>query len=204
MLARALRRRIDAGCLPAPVAEPTERIRATVIGASQFTVQVSGNTLSISEARVLPLRNLPVLFPRFDPTGDLSPQSVAEAIDQSFQQHDLVEGDTTAALALRWRGTPSYRRLRALAEGIGLGLRRTVERHLPLVLVFDADVSKLIGELLRQELGVGSPVISIDGIRLAEFDYVDIGELIQPANVVPVVIKSLVFPDGSDEHPARS
>jgi ethanolamine utilization protein EutA len=36
--------------------------------------------------------------------------------------------------------------------------------------------------------------VCIDGIQLKEFDYVDIGEPIQPADVVPVVIKSLLFP----------
>jgi ethanolamine utilization protein EutA len=41
-------------------------------------------------------------------------------------------------------------------------------------------------------------VISIDGIDLREFDYVDIGEILPASGAVPVVIKSLVFP-GSGE-----
>ena len=36
--------------------------------------------------------------------------------------------------------------------------------------------------------------VSIDGIELREFDYVDVGELIPSSGAVPVVIKSLVFP----------
>ena len=36
-------------------------------------------------------------------------------------------------------------------------------------------------------------ILSLDGVRLQEFDYVDIGEVIQPSNVVPLVIKSLLF-----------
>jgi ethanolamine utilization protein EutA len=39
-------------------------------------------------------------------------------------------------------------------------------------------------------------VVSIDGIQLNEFDFVDIGDVIRPAEVVPVVIKSLLFPAG--------
>jgi ethanolamine utilization protein EutA len=38
------------------------------------------------------------------------------------------------------------------------------------------------------------PIISIDGVELREFDYIDIGELIPTSGAVPVVIKSLVFP----------
>jgi ethanolamine utilization protein EutA (predicted chaperonin) len=36
-------------------------------------------------------------------------------------------------------------------------------------------------------------VMAIDGVQLKEFDYVDIGNVIELTNVVPVVIKSLLF-----------
>ena len=42
-------------------------------------------------------------------------------------------------------------------------------------------------------MALGADVIAIDGVQLKEFDYVDIGTLIQPADVVPVIIKSLLF-----------
>ena len=38
-------------------------------------------------------------------------------------------------------------------------------------------------------------VISIDGIELHELDYIDIGAIVQPNNAVPVVVRSLVFPE---------
>ena len=43
----------------------------------------------------------------------------------------------------------------------------------------------------RQE----AAVISIDGIELREFDYIDIGQLIPASGTVPVVIESLIFPE---------
>ena len=43
------------------VVDPGQRIRATVIGASQFTVQVSGKTIYLPEANVLPVHNVPVV-----------------------------------------------------------------------------------------------------------------------------------------------
>ena len=49
------------------------------------------------------------------------------------------------------------------------------------------------GQLLADELNVKGTIISLDGLQLREFDYVDIGEVAQPANVVPVVVKSLLF-----------
>ena len=38
------------------------------------------------------------------------------------------------------------------------------------------------------------PVVSVDGIELKEFDYIDIGAMLECSGAVPVVIKSLVFP----------
>ena len=44
-----------------PVWDPGQGIRATVIGAAQFSVQISGNTIAITRPDELPLQNLPVL-----------------------------------------------------------------------------------------------------------------------------------------------
>jgi ethanolamine utilization protein EutA (predicted chaperonin) len=43
--------------------------------------------------------------------------------------------------------------------------------------------------------------ISKDGLELAELHFVDVGEVIRPANVVPVVVKSLIFPESVVESP---
>ena len=45
------------------LARPDARIRATVIGASQYTMQVSGSTIFVSPLDTLPLRNVPVIAP---------------------------------------------------------------------------------------------------------------------------------------------
>ena len=58
-LARALEER--RARLPAEIVEGREGIRATVVGASQFTVQLSGSTIFVSTADALPVRNVPVV-----------------------------------------------------------------------------------------------------------------------------------------------
>ena len=37
-------------------------------------------------------------------------------------------------------------------------------------------------------------VISVDGLELKDFDYIDIGTMLPSSGAVPVVIKSLIFP----------
>lgn len=172
--------------------QPTQRIRATVIGASQYTVQVSGNTISLFQEGLLPIHNLQVLAPRIDGRR-IGAATVTRAIREAFRRFDLEEGEKPVALAWHWPHGPAYPLLRALTKGIISGMRRTLRKGLPLILVFDADIAKLVGGLLSEELGPAQPIISIDGIRLQDFDYIDIGAELTQVGAVPVVIKSLIF-----------
>jgi ethanolamine utilization protein EutA len=203
---RAIRQRIDAGRFPLPLLPPGECIRATALGASEYSVQLSGNTIYISgPGELLPRKNLQVLQPRV-PMGDtIDPAAVASAVRDHLQRFDVVEGESELALALRWRGTPSYSRLAALARGIVEGLPRTIAQGKPLFLIFDADIAQTIGAIVKEEFGVASEVLALDGISLWDFDYIDLGRVRMPSFTVPVTIKSLVFsadPRMPHTHPA--
>jgi len=191
-LAVALQRAADQGRLPAPPVKLDEGIRATVLGASQFSVQLSGNTVHISDPAVLPLRNLPVVYARLASTQP-DAADVAQAIRNGFVRLDLTEGEHPAAVALPWRGEPHYDNLRSLADGIAQAMPRSLAAGFPLVIALDGDIGASLGGILQEELDVRAPMISIDGLQLVELDYVDVGEVILPANVVPVVVKSLAF-----------
>ncbi|MCA1647234.1 MAG: ethanolamine ammonia-lyase reactivating factor EutA [Chloroflexi bacterium] len=191
-LAESLHRAAQQGRLPAAAVALGEGIRATVLGASQFSVQLSGNTVHISDPAVLPLRNLPVVYARLE-SASPDANAVAQAIRAGFVRLDLIEGEHPAAVALPWRGEPHYENLRALADGIAQAMPRALAAGFPLVITLDGDIGASLGGILHEELDVESPLISIDGLQLVELDYVDIGEIIQPANVVPVVVKSLAF-----------
>lgn len=191
-LAAAVRAADERGALPARSESLGEGIRATVIGASQFTVQLSGNTVHIPNPAVLPLRNLPVVHPRL-PAGELAEGAVQAAIRTSFRRLDLVEGEQPVAVALTWRGEPRYATLRALAGGLAGALPRSLRAGFPLVIALQEDVGRSLGGILDEEFDVRADLVSIDGLQLRELDYVDVGELIEPAHVVPVVVKSLAF-----------
>jgi ethanolamine utilization protein EutA len=186
-LAERIRRAFDDGRIGAPMMDPGQGIRATVIGASQFTVQLSGKTIHLSEHVALPVRNVPVLFPALQ--GEFDAASVAQAVGEVLSG---CENQAAVALGIRWHGEPHYQRLRSLAAGIAQAIDPAAAT--PLILMIDRDVGRLVGHILEHELGVTRGVVSIDGIELREFDYVDIGEPIEPSQVVPVVIKSLLFP----------
>jgi len=173
----------------APVAEA---IRATVMGASQFTVQLSGNTVHLPGHPFLPVHNLPVVRVSLD-EGPLLAAQVARAVASGFRRLDIEEGSQPVALAIAWRGDPHYRELRALADGLASALQRTLAGSLPLVIACESDIGRSLGGILVDELGVRADFLAIDGLQLLELDYIDVGRVLQPAGVVPVVIKSLAF-----------
>ena len=153
------------GELPAPLEIASEGIRATVIGASQFTVQVSGSTIGVGAA--LPLRNVPVV-----PLGG------------------EMRGSGPVALAVRWDGEPEHARIRALAERIAAATDRR-----PLVVAIDGDIAATLGAVLRDELHFRGDLVTLDGLELGDLDYIDVGAPVAPSGVVPVIVKSLVFPE---------
>ena len=187
-LGAAIRRRLATHPLGSRLAAPTEAIRATVIGAAQYTVQVSGSTVFHPRLGVLPLRNVPV-FP-VHVTAPLSADGVAEAVRRALDGREDEGADGPLALAIRWPFGPGYGELRALGEGLvaGLGARSGAT-----VLAFDRDIARLVGHLMVEELRVSRDLVAVDELDLGTFDYVDVGEPLPVSGVIPVVIKSLVF-----------
>jgi ethanolamine utilization protein EutA len=193
-LGRAIRSRIDSGALPWPLLPAGECIRATALGASEYSVQLSGNTSYITKpGELLPRRNLQVLQPSYVCEESIDADKLAKAIRAHFTAFDLIEGEGEVALALRWRGAPSYERILAFAEGIRHGLATTIERKTPLYIMLDGDVAQTLGAILREELLVESEILAIDGLVLRDFDYIDLGRIRMPSFTVPVTIKSLLF-----------
>jgi ethanolamine utilization protein EutA len=193
LLAGEIRARVAARGLQ--LARPDARIRATVIGASQYTMQVSGSTIFVRPLDILPLRNVPVIAPVLALGGtEIEPASVAAAIEDALARLDLSEATTPVALFVLWRGSATFRRLDAFCSGVAGGLARHIAAGHPIVLVGDGDVGGLIGIHLHEETRLAAPVVSIDGLELKEFDYIDVGAMIEASGAVPVVIKSLIFP----------
>jgi ethanolamine utilization protein EutA len=176
-----------------PVWDPGQGIRATVIGAAQFSVQISGNTIAITRPDELPLQNLPVLALSLDLGDRIDAGAVAAACRVALAQADIAEGTGPVAFAFPWRGDPAHARLHALAAGVCAAVPGTLAAGLPLILLVEGDIGMSLGRIIRNEIAAGANVIAIDGVQLKQFDYVDIGRVIDVTNVVPVIIKSLLF-----------
>jgi len=178
-----------------PLIDPGQRIRATVIGASQFTVQVSGKTIYLPDPYVLPARNVPVVYITMD-AEHLDRERIAAEIRGGLEEigFDNAPGVTIAfAIAFTWRGDPEHSRLHAAGEAVLTALRPAQDKIKLLVVAIDGDIGKTFGRLLHRELDWPGKIVCIDGVELHELDYIDVGELLAPPGVVPVVVKSLLF-----------
>lgn len=190
-LAKELRRRLETW---GPTLErPRQGIRATVIGASQYTVQVSGSTIFVEPMKTLPLRNIPVIKPNLKLGEEIDSKAIASLIGEARLRLNLSGSEAPIALCYEWDGSASYRRLDQFCSGVLGGLQDVLATGNPLVLVGDGDVGGLVGMHFLESLGV-KKIVSIDGVDLDEFDFIDIGEMLETSGAVPVVIKSLVFP----------
>jgi ethanolamine utilization protein EutA len=178
-----------------PLEPPAQGIRATVIGASQYTTQVSGSTIFVSPLDALPLRNVPVIAPDFALGAEaIDAAAVASAIGKALRHLDLAEAETPVAIFVPWKGSATFHRIDAFCCGVAAGLGDLLARGLAIVLAGDGDVGGLLGIHFREEMKLGNPVVSIDGLELKQFDYIDIGAMLENSGAVPVVIKSLIFP----------
>jgi ethanolamine utilization protein EutA len=191
LLAEEIRTRLPS--LGISLREGVERIRATVIGASQYTVQVSSSTIYLSNPGNLPLQDYQVIVPRLEP-DHLTREGVARSIHQAMERLDASEGEFQHPIAVffHWPFEFSYSSVLALAAGIASALASKTSDD-PWVLVLDSDIGGLLGTLLKQELEVKSDVVIVDEVELRDLDFIDIGQELKNRGAVPVVVKSLVF-----------
>ncbi len=197
-LASALQARfLEMGNLPRLIdpaaATGVSGIRSTVTGAAQFTMQLSGRTIFISDETRLGARNIPVvLLPMEEGTP---PDAVLwrDAIATAATRHARPPG-SEMALAFTWRDPPTHTRLHACATAIHEALSASgSDTPTLLVLAIDGDIGQSLGHILHEELALSIPLICVDGLSLNAFDYIDIGQRLSPPGVIPVVIKSLII-----------
>lgn len=175
------------------VREPAEGIRATVIGAGEYTIQASGVTSYISSTKDLPAFGLKVVRLLAE-----EGENITSAARRAFGKFDLEEFGPGLVLAMSITGQPNYQSLRKVAEGISEVINADSDIDDPLILILDMDVAKSLGGILREELGVRREIIALDGLDVGDLDYVDVGKPLGISESVPVTVKSLMFPAHKD------
>ena len=194
-LGQAIRRRLDSGALPWPLLPAGECIRATALGASEYSVQLSGNTSYHHQAR----------------RAAAAAQSASAAAVLRVRRGDRRRASSRSRSARtsppsiwsrakrtwRWRCAGRARRPMSAsppspkASGMASPPRSSARSRS--ISCSTATSRRRLGAILREELLVESEILAIDGVVLRDFDYIDLGKIRMPSYTVPVTIKSLVF-----------
>jgi ethanolamine utilization protein EutA len=168
------------------VLEPAQGIRATVIGAGEYSVQVSGMTGFAAGDAPLPLFGLKVVHAPYDPAAPF-----ADSLTAALRRFDLDAFEPGLMISTAIEDDIDYGTLRAIADGIAA--HAAAEPEAALIVNVEQDVAQSLGRILREELHLPNPLVAIDGILVGDLDYVDIGRPIGAAGVLPVTVKSLLF-----------
>jgi ethanolamine utilization protein EutA len=180
--------------LTSAVVEPTNKIRATVIGAGAYSLSISGSSGFMDDKITFPIRNVPVIRVDVD-RSKLSVEHIISQIKMSFRRFDIDEGDDIIALYFKDPVMASYPQLELFARSIEGALTNSIQNKLPIILIFDTDIACSVGSVIRRETDLKTNLLSLDELNLKEGDWIDIGEPLVAGQVFPVT--SLVFHNGN-------
>jgi ethanolamine utilization protein EutA len=170
------------------ILEAGEGIRATVIGASQYTVQLSGETIFVPKSLELPIRNLRVFVVHADWQAPVT-ERVENELMKIVDARDPEVRGSPFALALSTPPFIGYGAVQDMARGIDSALARLSADDRPVALVFGQNIGQVMGGMLSAKWNMPC----IDEVTLSELDFIDVGEVVPEEGFVPVVIKSLAF-----------
>ncbi len=147
-------------------------IRATVIGAGCYSTQLSGSTVYHRNIS-FPVKNLAVV-----------PVTAEDDWEQSLRMYD-GEG----ILYLTGVASASYQQLVRLAEkAAGVFQNRLA------AVAMEWDYAKALGQCIGLRLGQDRKILCLDGLKLKQGDYLDVG--IPVGTAVPVIVRTLIFEGG--------
>jgi len=170
------------------ILDSSEGIRATVIGASQYSMQLSGETIFVPEPASLPRRNLRIFVVPVDWEPPIA-ERAEKAVRTVLAGLDPEVRGTPFALVFRSPPFLGYNAAQELAAGIRAALLPLPPQEWPQALLFEQNIGRVVGEILTPEL----PIPCVDEVSLSELDFIDIGAVVAGESYVPVVVKSLAF-----------
>lgn len=168
-----------------------ETIRATVVGAGAYTTSISGSTIDYAQ-ELFPLKNLPALkLSREEQERCFAGE--AGALEEKLRWFLEQSGSDRLVLALPGKRDPGYEELKELAGCLAQAMDRALPPGEPVLVALEQDMAKALGQQLKTRLAGRRRAACIDGIKVEQGDYVDLGRPVMDGLVIPVVVKTLLF-----------
>lgn len=160
-----------------------ETIRATVIGAGNFSMEVSGSTIEYTFGS-LPIKSIPVSRIKLETAEDIT--SAAEQIRKGLSRYE----NRLTAISMKGLPCPSFKEIEAMADAVYAGAEGSDQSVL--IIITEADIGKALGQALKRRIK-DRDFICVDGISCSDGDFIDIGEPLAHGKVLPVIVKTLIF-----------
>lgn len=166
-------------------------IRATVIGAGTQSLGISGSTVYVKH-EMLPMRNIPAAKIYWS-TFPKEHKEIKEHIINVFKRYRESIKNNALAISIPCPKELSFANIENMAKGICEAWKETMDHSMALVIIVEKDIAKVLGQSIAVISSGEMRFICIDSIYVNDGDYIDVGRPISKDDVVPVIIKTLVF-----------
>ena len=158
-----------------------EKIQATVIGAGMHSMQLSGSTICY-DGELLPIKNHPVIVM----DADLFSEEASQIQEEMERKSALYEEDVV--FWFEGKKSPSYKDVKQATDVIWHFYSKN---KLPILLMFQNDIAKAMGQMLRIRSGHQRKILCIDSVEVSEGDYIDFCKAV--GETILITVKTLLY-----------